>query len=306
MKIDNIILKVRVGSHLYGTNTEDSDEDFVGIFIPDEEYLLGLNRVEEVDQSTVDKDESGRNTKEAIDCKFYTLEKFCRLTLDNNPNMIERLFVNEENIIEINDIGEELLSLKQYFLSQNIKHRFLGYAFSQKSKMVMKLENYTKIDEAISFLEESKLDYINEIEHHPLFIRKKKEIIIGDVVVPANLTIKKVIKMLSARRDKFSGHRRELVDQYGYDTKFASHLIRLLSEGIELLSINSLTFPLRGRDLILSIKKGKYTLNQIIAIAERFEHEVELWYNHTTLPKTPYFHKINNFVINTHKKYIRI
>ena len=44
----NMILKVRAGSYLYGTNTLESDEDYIGIFIPEEKYLLGLNKIEEV------------------------------------------------------------------------------------------------------------------------------------------------------------------------------------------------------------------------------------------------------------------
>lgn len=54
---ENKILLIRCGSHLYGTNTPESDEDFVGVFIPDTPYLLGLNTIEEVDNSIKGRDE---------------------------------------------------------------------------------------------------------------------------------------------------------------------------------------------------------------------------------------------------------
>ena len=38
----NTIYKAMVGSHLYGTEHKESDKDYVGIFIPDKEYVLGL------------------------------------------------------------------------------------------------------------------------------------------------------------------------------------------------------------------------------------------------------------------------
>ena len=46
--IDNMILKFRVGSHLYGTNTPESDEDFSGVFMPHENTVFGFERAEEV------------------------------------------------------------------------------------------------------------------------------------------------------------------------------------------------------------------------------------------------------------------
>jgi predicted nucleotidyltransferase len=46
MALQNMILKLRIGSVMYGTNTTDSDEDFGGIFIPNKEYILGTKNVE--------------------------------------------------------------------------------------------------------------------------------------------------------------------------------------------------------------------------------------------------------------------
>ena len=39
MALNNLILKIRAGSHLYGTNTIDSDEDYIGIFLPEPEPI---------------------------------------------------------------------------------------------------------------------------------------------------------------------------------------------------------------------------------------------------------------------------
>ena len=55
----NRILEIRSGSHLYGTNTPESDEDFVGIFMPPKEYVYGLKSVEEVDLGVISKRADG-------------------------------------------------------------------------------------------------------------------------------------------------------------------------------------------------------------------------------------------------------
>ena len=38
-KIKKVILKVRSGSNLYGTNTPKSDTDYIGVFIPQDEIM---------------------------------------------------------------------------------------------------------------------------------------------------------------------------------------------------------------------------------------------------------------------------
>lgn len=313
LALKNLILKVRVGSHLYGTNTPESDEDFVGVFVPDTKYLLGLHfdeergdidRVGEVDLNIVSKDAEGKNTKDAVDFRAYTLEKFARLSLENNPNILEILFVNPENIVFANDVGKQLLKWKYEFLSKNVKHRFLGYAFSQKHKMVIKLENYEKLLEAIDYIDHSTdKQFLLDIEHHPIFVRKKDHVTIGDVNMPITVTIKKAKKMLAARLAKF-GSRQELVSKYGYDVKFAMNLIRLLKEGQELLLTGDLKFPLKSRYLLSDIRHGKYSMSEVLSLADVIEKEVEGLYDTTELPHSPNRELVEKFVIDTHKEYV--
>jgi hypothetical protein len=304
LALKNLILKVKVGSHLYGTNTPESDEDFVGIFVPNAEYLLGLKRIEEVDLGVKSKDAEGKNTKDAIDFKAYTLENFASLALQNNPNILEILFVNPANVIFADDIGYRLLNLRHEFLSKRIKNRFLGYAFSQKHKMVIKLENYEKLLEAIDYIDHSTdKQFLLDIEHHPVFVRKKDHVTVGDMNMPITVTTKKARKLLGDRLAKF-GSRQELVSKYGFDTKFASNLIRLLKEGQELLSTGDLKFPLRGRQLLRNIRAGRLSMQEVLDMADDIEKEVGGLYETTKLPHSPNRELIEKFVIETHRSYI--
>jgi len=304
--IENMILKVRIGSHLYGTNTPESDEDFLGVFIPDHEYLIGLKTIEEVDAGIVDKNEEGKNTEDAVDFKLHTLARFARLALDNNPNILEILFVNIENIVFATDLGYELLARKKSFLSKNLKHRFLGYAFSQKHKMVIKLDNYEKLQEALEYLKHCIRNYmveVIEIDHNPLFVRKKDHISVGDINIPVSCAVKKAITMVEGRLAQF-GSRQELVSKYGYDTKFASHLIRLIVEGVELLETGDLIFPLRDVQLLRDIRSGVYEMPEVLEMAERYEKQIEGLYESSTVPAHADFETINKFVMETHRRFI--
>ena len=100
----NKILELVTGSFLYGTDTETSDKDYYGIFMPEIEYVIGFRRCEEVDFSVIKKDANDKNTADSIDRKFYEFRKFIKLAMENNPNIIEILFVNKINTLFINDV----------------------------------------------------------------------------------------------------------------------------------------------------------------------------------------------------------
>ena len=71
MAIKNLIYKIRTGSVMYGTNTETSDEDLGGIFIPEKDYIIGIKRCDQVILShKISK--TKRNTKGDIDYTVYS------------------------------------------------------------------------------------------------------------------------------------------------------------------------------------------------------------------------------------------
>lgn len=301
---ERAILKIRSGSHLYGTNTPTSDEDFVGIFVPTPEYIVGLKSIEEVDVSIKSKDAAGKNTNQAVDCKYYTLKKFVTLAMQGNPNIIEILFVNQGNVVETTSVGDQLLKMNKTFVSKLIKNRFLGYAFSQKHKMVIKLENYEVLVEASKYLENCSREYIVEIvevDHHPLFVKKKDHVSVGDLNMPITSTVKKAKAFVDNRLGQF-GSRQELVTRFGYDTKFASHLIRLIVEGIELMRTGELVFPLREAPLLRAIRNGEHSMGDVLKMADEYEKEIENIYKETRLPAAPDFSKVEQFVMSVHMK----
>jgi predicted nucleotidyltransferase len=62
--------------------------------------------------------------------------------------------------------------------------------------------------------------------------------------------------------------RKALVQKFGYDTKNAAHLIRLLRMGIEFLATGQLNVLRPDAPQLIRIKKGKYTLEKIKTMAE--------------------------------------
>ena len=298
---DNKILEIIVGSHLYGTNTPTSDFDYSGIFLPPKEFVFGLKRVEEVNLSVTDKDESGRNTQHAVDKKLYEFRKFVKLAMENNPNIIEQLFVNEPNIIYINDSGRALLAERLKFPHKGLLQKFKGYAFSQKHKMVIRTDKFHELDNAFRYLK----DYADQ---KALLIELKDKLLpfmkftrdfcaIGDLNLQKGIYVKKAVSMIEDRLSKV-GSRKSLITKYGFDTKFASNLIRLLLEGKELISTGEIVFPLTYYQTILDIKQGKWTIKEVLDYAEQLEAEIDIIAEKSELPNKPRADEIEAFTIN--------
>lgn len=60
--------------------------------------------------------------------------------------------------------------------------------------------------------------------------------------------------------------RADLESKFGYDTKHAMHLVRLLNEGKELLSTGNITFPRPEAKELLQIRNGKYSFDELMNI----------------------------------------
>lgn len=329
--MNKIILKIKAGSYLYGTNTPSSDRDYLGVYLNTKEELLGLQTSEELTQNIESKADNGRNTKDAVDCKFYELRKFCSLALKCNPTILEILFVNRENILEITPEGEELLKLKKEFLSRHLCNSFMGYAIAQEKKAFIKSENIKQIEGLYNYLKQY-ITTINQYfslsqylamsfdvfyQRHDFVESKQLDSFVnffqntandnmfqcGDLVFPESILIKKLMDSLKLRLDKASW-RKDGMLQYGLDYKFLSHNVRLMMEGIEILKTKDLILPLQYRELIKYIKEGKMENNEIIRYMQSLKENFRELEKNNDLPDKGNFKKINQFVVDTYYNYL--
>jgi predicted nucleotidyltransferase len=83
-----------------------------------------------------------------------------------------------------------------------------------------------------------------------------------------------VTKMAGHER---TGKRKAMVEQFGYDVKFAYHVVRLLNE-VELM---------RNREQLKSIRRGEWTEQQVRDYFAKKEGELETLYQESKLPWGP-------------------
>lgn len=91
--------------------------------------------------------------------------------------------------------------------------------------------------------------------------------------------------------------RRALVDQFGYDTKNASHLIRILRQGIDFMRTGELEVYRSDAEELIAIKRGEFTYEQIKTKAELLDCELEHAGTHSTLPDEPDWDAINKLAV---------
>ncbi len=117
------LFMARHGSHAYGTSLPTSDEDYRGVAIaPREYYLGGVHRFEQA-------------VCNAPDLTVFELRKFVGLAGQANPNVLEILFVDDSDRLQVSAAGERLLAIRDLFISRRVKHTFSGYARAQLKRI---------------------------------------------------------------------------------------------------------------------------------------------------------------------------
>jgi hypothetical protein len=102
--------------------------------------------------------------------------------------------------------------------------------------------------------------------------------------------------------------RPELVSRYGYDTKYASHALRLAHQGLQILCEGRLTLPMPepARERVRQIKRGEVpSLAEVVAEIDGLRDEIEqrLRAGRTPLPEAPDQARISAWSVEAHRRH---
>lgn len=237
---NNTVYLTIMGSHAYGTTQDDSDLDIFGVAIPPKEqifpHLAGvipgfgtqIKMFDEIEQHHIIDKEADKD----YDVKVLGIIKFFELARQGNPNIIDVLFVPQNCILHVTQIGNIIRENRHEFLSKLCWAKFKGYAFGQMKHM------------------------------------KNKEPV---------------------------GKRKTRVDKYGYDTKFAMHLFRLLNEIEQILTTGDLDLQL-NREQNKAIRRGEWKEQDIYDYFNQKERDLETVFLNSKLRNKPDESKLKNIL----------
>lgn len=321
-----LLVKHYAGSHAYGTALPSSDVDLRGVFCADPVNVrTPFFPIREVED----------NSEE--DTKFYELAHFMKLCLDCNPNIVETLWVDDEDIMFRTPAYDLLREHRKRLLSSKIAFTFSGYALSQLKRIKghnkwinnPQTKEPPKPKEFVSLVQwfgQKKMlprdfnletwrdnyrlvPYAGDLygvyyaENHHLYNYSTGSLNTNfdgeryNLGAPLALVKfnKEEYKLAKEKHEQYwswkhnrNKARSELEEQFGYDTKHAMHLVRLLRMGVEALSCGHILVKRPDAEELLSIRNGTWTYNMVIQYAEEMDRQVrEVWYKKTKLPKKP-------------------
>jgi predicted nucleotidyltransferase len=237
---DNVHYECMMGSVAYGVSSDTSDQDVYGFAIPPKHYIFPhLNGYIEGFGKNPEKFQNYQqhHIKDGIteyDLDIYNIVHYFQLCMENNPNMVDSLFVPDRCVLHTTQIGNLVRENRKMFLHKGSWHKRKGYAYSQLHKIDNK---------------------------------------------------------------EPTGKRMELVKQYGYDVKYAYHVVRLVNNGEQILVEGDLDLT-RDREQLKAIRRGEWTLDDLKNWFSRRETELNKVYDESKLQHSPDENKIKQLLLN--------
>lgn len=107
---------------------------------------------------------------------------------------------------------------------------------------------------------------------------------------------------LLGERGQKNVNRRDLVERFGYDTKYAGHMLRLGMQGIEYLETGRMALPMPepSRSRVLDVRQGKADINDVLTEAGLLERHLKDLITSSPLPDDPDTERIESWVRRTY------
>lgn len=307
------IVKTIFGSHLYGTNTPNSDLDKKGILLPSKEVCF-LNKIPKCFHNNTKTDSSGKNTKDDIDEEIYSLQYFFQLAQQGEMCVIDMLHSPEHCIIETSDTWKEIQNNKQRFYSKNLRS-YMGYVKTQTAKYGIKgsriasienvlnvlsgIDGYKKVSEIWNQLPTDEYSYPCKQIVNPKSPELKHYECCGKMITET-VTVDYARDILKRIYDGYGARAQLAKESSGIDWKAVSHAFRACYQIKEILETNDLKFPLKQAPELIKIKTGQYHyMND--GIAEKLEtlsEEINQLALKSHLPEKLDINWFNNFILS--------
>lgn len=322
----NKILELKFGSHLYGTDTPNSDLDFKAIYLPTAKEIC-LNSFKRTICSTRPKQTGERNTKEDVDVEIISLDRFMTLLTEGQTMALDILFAPDDSYTFRTERGkfliEKIRQLRSRLLNKNL-NAFVGYARQQAAKYGQKGFRIHALRTSLEMVKawQGKVDLLGEcdLEHwapyvgneHVKIVHKKNNKGIDEPFLDVagkyyafHSKLKYVEKQLQERFDEYGKRALMAEKNEGVDWKALSHAVRVNSEAVELLTTQQITFPRPDAELLLKIKLGQLPYTEVADLIEKGLDDLKAAQEVSTLPDKPDLDLADEIVYDVYSEIVK-
>jgi len=241
---DNIHYEVIMGSVAYGVSSDTSDMDVYGFCIPPKEDVFphlrgeiqGFGRQKQRFEQYQEHHLFDKEDRQEYDFSIYSIVKFFHLCMENNPNMVDSLFVPNRCVLFSSPVAQMVRDNRKLFLHKGSYHKFRGYAYAQLHK-------------------------------------------------------------IGTKANSKNPKRQESIEKYGYDVKFAYHVVRLALEGEQILVEQDLDLEC-NREVLKSIRRGEWSEEKLRGWFDEKERQLEELYVRSKLRHSPDEDAIKELLMN--------
>jgi hypothetical protein len=283
-----LLLVIQTGSHLFKLNTEKSDIDMVGIYLPEKAEFIKKSFSKEFVLNT--NKTKTKNDSNDVDCKFISAFRFIDLLKTGEFNALEWLYSPDYSHIYKDPLWDLYFgNIKDNLVIFNVSS-FLGFIKREYKKAGFKGNIVEEMNQVYDMLKkedpnqtliqiEPKLKEFSFIKFKETKIDNSGKtktiptVILGERMFQTSFKISYVIKELeSILNSQISSHRK---DETGLDLKGLYHSQRLLVEAKSLLSDRKLQIPFSTEDheYLMNIRKGLIPIDEL---RDKIESDIEL------------------------------
>jgi hypothetical protein len=339
----NKILEIKFGSHLYGTDTPNSDLDYKGIYLPTAREIV-LGKYKKTIATCRPKATCERNTKDDVDVEVFSLDRFLELLTEGQTVALDMLFapelvypMDEERCFGWPgvEIWKNIKNNKDKLLTRNV-NAFVGYARQQAAKYGIKgsrMDALKRTMEMLNFLEPYG-SHKKLVDHHAdllLLVEESQELVslekiplveivmlkgpqgqmdaphlrVNGRAIPFHATVKYAKEIVGKMLDGYGARANKAHLAGGVDWKALSHAVRVNGEAMELLSTGNITFPRPDAALLKDIKTGQIPYEQVAEMIEQGVADLHEAREKSTLRDTPDKEWVDNFVYEVYSQIVR-
>ena len=306
----HVVYITMYGSKLYGTDNPNSDTDYKGVFIPNREDVLLKRDLEHYNFNS--NEDNTRNSKDDIDLQLFSIYKFFSLLKKGETGAMDILFSMFRADTQVhNDKAFTNIMMENYkkFYNRNL-HSFVGYCVGQSKVYNVRGERFNELHSFVKYVNklvkeqgseklESMFPEIDQLflEHHYKYVKyimadtsrgsgvpkEGKYVEVLGKRFLGTVTIAYFSEKITEMEEQFGNRAR--ASAKGVDFKALSHAVRVIDEVEELIDHDFITFPLKNRVYITSVKEGNEKLEDVMDYIDEKLNVVQTKLEKSNLPE---------------------